>query len=207
MSIQRCIFLYLIAIIFTIFSIFFLDRILAELASQTLGKHWLFEYFTHIPKLLELITIFCALAYLFPRWRHTQSLHQLTIHLNATLILTLGVRYITKWVFGRTWPQTWKENNPSWLHNGVEGFFPFKTGVAYSSFPSGHAMVTFALCYILWHHYPKMKWIWLSMITLSLLGQLGQYYHYLGDLCAGAIFGCLCAQLVLQVLQIYQHKQ
>jgi hypothetical protein len=42
-----------------------------------------------------------------------------------------------KLAFGRTWPETWtNRTNPSWIDNGVFGFFPFHGGSGWGSFPS-----------------------------------------------------------------------
>ena len=27
-----------------------------------------------------------------------------------------------KYAFGRLWPETWVDNNPSWIHDGAYGF-------------------------------------------------------------------------------------
>ena len=40
---------------------------------------------------------------------------------------------------GRYWPETWFDNNPSLIGNGVYGFHPFQAGDDRGSFPSGHA--------------------------------------------------------------------
>jgi hypothetical protein len=40
--------------------------------------------------------------------------------------------------FGRTWPESWLGDNPSWIRDDVFGFFPFHGGRGWESFPSGH---------------------------------------------------------------------
>lgn len=70
---------------------------------------------------------------------------------------TLGVLGVSllKFAFGRTWPETFYQNNPSLLSDGVYGFHPFQGGVAYSAFPSGHAAVAAAVATVLWVYYPR----------------------------------------------------
>ena len=54
-------------------------------------------------------------------------------------ILIAGVlTHELKEVFGRAWPETWIDKNPSYFGNGAYGFFPFHGGRGYASFPSGH---------------------------------------------------------------------
>ena len=65
-----------------------------------------------------------------------------------------------KFVFGRTWPETWVNNNPSFIRDGVYGFNWFHGGAGYASFPSGHMSVTCALAAVLW--------IWVSALAAAL---------------------------------------
>ncbi|GIU28730.1 hypothetical protein TUM3792_37790 [Shewanella sp. MBTL60-007] len=124
-----------------------------------------------------------------------------------TLVLTLVIASIArvgaKFVFGRTWPETWIHtetgSNLSWIHNGVEGFHPFAIGAAYNSFPSGHALFTFALVSVFWWRFPKLYPMWLLAMLGAIAGQLGQNYHFLGDLLAGATLGVCCAQLSIHL--------
>src|SRR5271166_99729 len=47
----------------------------------------------------------------------------------ACAVLVSGVLTLElKEVFGRTWPETWINNNPSYFGNGTYGFFPFHGG-------------------------------------------------------------------------------
>ena len=71
-----------------------------------------------------------------------------------------------KLVFGRTWPDTFRDNNPSFLHDGVYGFNFFHGGHAYASFPSGHTAVTCAVISVLWIYYPA----WRRLYALAVLG-------------------------------------
>jgi len=59
----------------------------------------------------------------------------------------IAANFITnqlKYALGRTWPDTWIQNNPSLIQNGVFGFNPFHGGPGFASFPSGH--VAASLC-------------------------------------------------------------
>lgn len=49
----------------------------------------------------------------------------------------IAANFITnqlKYVFGRTWPDNWIQNNPSLIQNSVFGFNPFHGGPGFASF-------------------------------------------------------------------------
>ena len=53
-------------------------------------------------------------------------------------VAALVVKDQLKILFGRTWPETWTNNHPSWAGNGTFGFEPLDGGAGWFSFPSGH---------------------------------------------------------------------
>ncbi len=57
------------------------------------------------------------------------------------------------YVFGRDWPETWIDNNPSLIRDGAYGFHPFHGNSAYGSFPSGHTARTLAVAAVVWIAY------------------------------------------------------
>ncbi len=64
-------------------------------------------------------------------------------------------------MFGRTWPETWIDNNPSFIRDGAYGFHWFHGGGGYKSFPSGHMAATCAVLAVLWICYPRFKPLYL----------------------------------------------
>ena len=111
----------------------------------------------------------------------------------------LGVsllKYPLKFAFGRTWPATFYQNNPSLLHDGVYGFHPFQGGVAYSAFPSGHAVVAAAVATVLWMYAPRCRVLAVGLWLAVAVGLLGAYYHFAGDVLAGTLLGVFVASLV-----------
>ena len=115
-----------------------------------------------------------------------------------SVLLVSLLKYPLKWVFGRTWPATFHENNPSLLHDGVYGFHPFHTGVAYSAFPSGHAAVAAAVATVLWCSYPRYRILAVLLWLAVAVGLLGAYYHFVGDILAGTLLGVFVAAHVLR---------
>ena len=70
---------------------------------------------------------------------------------NCALLCSLSViiaeltKIQLKLAFGRTWPDTFRDSNPSFLRDGTYGFNFFHGGHAYAAFPSGHTAVTCAV--------------------------------------------------------------
>lgn len=104
-------------------------------------------------------------------------------------------------IFGRYWPDTWIDNNPSWIRNGAYGFHFFTSGSAYGSFPSGHTARMASLAAVLWAWRPRLGAIGLAAVLATAAGLLALNYHFLSDILAGGLLGALVgawgAQLAL----------
>jgi membrane-associated phospholipid phosphatase len=94
-----------------------------------------------------------------------------------------------KYMFGRTWPETWINNNPSLIRDGVSGFNFFHGGPGYAAFPSGHTTVTCAAAAVLWISYPRYRPLFAAMVGAVGVGLIGANYHFLSDVIAGAFIG------------------
>ena len=94
-----------------------------------------------------------------------------------------------KYAFGRTWPETWIENNPSLIQNGVFGFNPFHGGPGFASFPSGHVAAVCAVITVLWWSYPNLRPIYAACVAAVAVGLIGANYHFLSDIIAGIFVG------------------
>jgi len=108
---------------------------------------------------------------------------------SVTALCTTFINRQLKFAFGRTWPETWTGNNPSFIENGVYGFFPFHGGAGYAAFPSGHMASICAAATILWLCYPRWQPVYLFVVALVLVGLLGANYHFLSDIIAGIFVG------------------
>lgn len=118
------------------------------------------------------------------------SRHQAnTFVCSASIILTEVIKNALKFVFGRTWPETWVQNNPSFIRDGVYGFHFMHGGVTYQSFPSGHMAATCVVISVLWIRYPTFSWLYLIMGLLVGAGLVGANYHFLSDVIVGAFLG------------------
>lgn len=92
-------------------------------------------------------------------------------------------------VFGRYWPETWTDNNPSWIGNGSYGFHWFHTGRAFESFPSGHTARTVSVAAVAWLAWPRWRWLAVAASLAVAVGLLGMNYHFVGDVIAGGFVG------------------
>ena len=107
---------------------------------------------------------------------------------SISIIVTETIKNGLKLIFGRTWPETWIENNPSFIHDGVYGFNFLHGGTAYQSFPSGHMAAACAAVSVLWIWYPRLKWLW-AVIRRS--SWRGARWHEL-SFSERRYFRCLC---------------
>ncbi|MFC1518344.1 phosphatase PAP2 family protein [Pseudomonadota bacterium] len=188
---------YLVAVIAILVSVSYIDRPLAQLLHDSkqsdFGLTSVFKLLANTPLALEVLAGVLVLIGLLGR---NNAFSHLVKPIVLVAISATVVRFGAKIISGRTWPETWVNNNPSWIEHGVEMFAPFSLSQSYHSFPSGHALFTFAFASLFWQYSPKLYWLWLTAMVSVFIGQLGQNYHYLGDLLAGAVLGVLISQLV-----------
>jgi membrane-associated phospholipid phosphatase len=110
-----------------------------------------------------------------------------------TAVVSIFIKDNLKCFFSRYWPATFINNNPSLIQNNMYGFNWCKGSELYASFPSGHATFIVAVCASLDYFFPRYRFLYIVLVAVVILGQLGMYYHYLSDLIAGAFLGYLMA--------------
>lgn len=105
------------------------------------------------------------------------------------LFVTVAFKNFFKFAFGRTWPETWVNDNPSFIRDGVYAFNPFHGGKGFAAFPSGHmAAICFAMT-VLWICYPRPRVAYVLLIAIVATGLMGANYHFLSDVIAGGFLG------------------
>jgi membrane-associated phospholipid phosphatase len=112
------------------------------------------------------------------------------------MVLADQFRQTLAFVFGRTWPETWVDDNPSFIRDGAFGFHPFHGGIGFESFPSGHSARTLAVAGVAWIGYPRWRWVCVLAAVLVALGLVGMNYHFVGDVIAGGFVGGIVAMYV-----------
>jgi membrane-associated phospholipid phosphatase len=80
------------------------------------------------------------------------------------------IKSVTRVAFGRTWPESWQGDNPSWVRDGVFGFFPFHGGSGFGAFPSGHTTAFGTPVTILWLVWPKLRVVWVLLVAIVVIG-------------------------------------
>lgn len=107
-------------------------------------------------------------------------------------LVAIALKDELKYAFGRLWPETWTENNPSLIRDGAYGFFPFHGGRGWFSFPSGHTTMIAAPVAVLWIRLPRWRPILAVPVLLVVVGLYGADYHFVGDMVAGLYLGAAC---------------
>ncbi len=181
-------------------SIALVDRPAAEFA-HGLGRPpaaiWLTRL-AELPDPLGIVLLVAAGLWRLWRGRLTAVWRTLVAVALAALLATMCV-ILLKWGFGRLWPETWVDNNPSWIGNHRFGFFPFHGGAGYRSFPSGHMARITAPCAVLWWRAPRWRPVWGLLPLLVMAGLLGADFHFVSDCLGGALLGALCAAMARRV--------
>ena len=169
----------------------FVDRPAAFYAHAHLTQYGVFDALTRISEYLAIasvaVFVLAGLRSLvtaqWARWQGTLLLCAIS------LTAAESVKDELKFVFGRTWPETWVNNNPSLIGNGTFGFNFFHGGAGYASFPSGHTTAVCAVMAVLWFAYPKLRPLWGLAVLAVVVGLIGADYHFVSDIIAGGFLG------------------
>jgi membrane-associated phospholipid phosphatase len=135
------------------------------------------------------VTVFLILGLLAFLGRSFSKHEAAAFVCSISIIVTESIKNGLKLIFGRTWPETWIENNPSFIHDGVYGFNFLHGGTAYQSFPSGHMAAACAAVSVLWIWYPRLKWLWVIIGVTVGAALVGTNFHFLSDVISGAFVG------------------
>jgi len=120
------------------------------------------------------------------RLSHAQSVLLLC---SLSFFVAEGIKTYLKLAFGRTWPETWIQGNPSLIRDGVYGFHPFHGGIGFNSFPSGHITAVCAVVSVLWICYPKLRPLYLIYVLAAAAVLVASNSHFLSDVIAGGFLG------------------
>ena len=183
-----------------VISYYWLDRPIALFVHNQLPRNSrvLLEPVTYIPNpIIWVATItFLALGVRCLASRPLSKMQTPILLCSFSLMIAETIKSELKFVFGRTWPETWRQNNPSFIHDGIYGFNWFHGGDAYQSFPSGHVAAICAVASVLWIYYPRLRFIYLIVTLAVLIGLVGTNFHFLSDTIAGAFIGASTGLMV-----------
>ena len=108
------------------------------------------------------------------------------------ILVAYEIKEGMKALFGRTWPETWVDGNPSWIRDHAYGFHLLHGGTGWESFPSGHTAQAAALATVLWLRAPRLRAAAVALVVLVAGGLWGSDYHFVGDILAGGLLGAAC---------------
>jgi membrane-associated phospholipid phosphatase len=189
-------------------SYLWLDRPIALFVHARLQGYDLFEKVTYIPDALIPIgaVALLALALCGLTGRPLSRILTVLVVSGMSLALAVTVKDQLKFAFGRTWPETWLRNNPSFIRDGVFGFFPFHGGPGYSAFPSGHAAVICTVLTVFWLCYPRLRALYALTMVAVAIGLVGADFHFLSDVIAGAFLGITSGWLGVALWEAGVHR-
>ena len=185
-------------------SIAFVDRAASTWSYAHLHRPAVLERLTHLVDPLQPLAIaglaIAGIAALARGWRPGEKG---TAFLAACLaiLVSVAIKEQLKYLFGRTWPETWVANNPSWIRDHVYDFSFLHGGEGWASFPSGHTTQMAALGTVLWLTYPKWRWVAVTLVVAVAVGLWGSDYHFVGDILAGAALGTACGAGIVALLR------
>lgn len=167
------------------------DRPIALLVSVQFPHHEEFARLTHIPDLFVplAVVVFVSLGLWTLSGQPLSKIQTAALVCSISLIVTEATKNQLKFIFGRTWPETWVQNNASFIRDGAYGFNLIHGGAGYASFPSGHSATICAVITVLWILYPKLRALYLVAGLAVAIGLIGANYHFLSDVIAGAFVG------------------
>jgi len=170
-------------------TIIFIDRPLAIWAHQFHGTRVLARV-SHLPEwLIPLGILLLAIIAIIIAFGHRSLVADFALRCGVALIVGATIKDQLKILFGRTWPEGWLQNNPSFINDGVYGFWPAHGGTAYGAFPSGHTTAGLIVLTLLWQYWPRLRALYVAagagLITLLVAGG----FHWLSDTIAGAFLG------------------
>jgi len=186
----------------------FVDRPVAySVHDQRFADHLILKWLTYPPDILQACVPVVLAALLVRRVRGPlRRWERVALAACLGLILAEQCKIILAYAFGRYWPETWINDNPSLIRQGAYGFHPFRIGAAYASFPSGHTARTLAVASVIWTAYPRWRWacILISMAVAS--GLVLMDYHFVGDVIAGGFVGAITGTSMILCLDTWKEK-
>lgn len=176
-----------------IIGFYWLDRPIAFWVHMHLGGSGgrEFEPITHIPDPLvpAAVIAFFGLGLRALTGQPMSRFASAIVACSVSLTTAQAAKNLLKYVFGRTWPETWTHNNLSLIHDGAYGFHWFHAGTGYESFPSGHMAAICAVISVLWIYYPRLRPLWTLTALAVAASLIGANFHFFSDVVAGSFVG------------------
>lgn len=140
-----------------------------------------------IPLISAVVFVLCGFAAFLGR--RFSKLEAAVAMCGMSLLATEVIKNQLKFVFGRTWPDSWAPGITSFIHDDQFGFHFFHSGQSFESFPSGHAAATAAVMSVLWIMFPKLRATYAICMLTADLGLVLLNLHFLSDVVVGSFVG------------------
>lgn len=186
-------------VVLVLLAVVVMDRPIARFVHDAFGRSLLFVPLAGVGQVPLNLAGPALVCFALAAWRGWRPGEDGWTAIACALAVTIAIAFKDqlKYAFGRTWPETWSHHNPSFIHDGTYGFFPFHGGIGWSAFPSGHTTAISAMAGVLWWRAPRLRWLWAALVVLTAIGLLGGDFHFLGDIVAGAYLGVACGRATL----------
>lgn len=154
-----------------------------------------FRWFTDVPPMVEVLAPgILALLVIRRAWGPFMRWELALLAGLICLIVAEQFRDTLSRAFGRYWPDTWINDNPSLIQNDAYGFHPFHSSEPrgwYDSFPSGHTARTVGILTVFWSAFPRwpVRAFCILATCAVVSGLIVNNYHFVGDVIAGGFVG------------------
>src|SRR5215467_7870404 len=170
---------------------FWLDQPIASFVYRNITHKTIFVWLHRLPLafLLLSLLVFLWCGFYALTNRPFSRLQSVGLACSISFVTANFINNQLKYAFGRAWPDTWIENNPSLIQNDVFGFNPFHGGPGFASFPWGHVAAICSVMTVLWWSYPSWRAIYVVCVAAVAVGSIGANYHFLSDILSGIFVG------------------
>lgn len=197
--------LFIFSLLGCLFCITYVDKI----TSTFIEAHpfpVLFKYLTYLPEVIIFLAPFTLIAYVITVLIKQLNQYSATLAIYAfvgiSLLISAIIKNWCKFIFGRYWPSTWINHNPSWLKNHAYGFHFFHSGRWYDSFPSGHTTIMFTAMSFAAYFFPQYRRLFFILANLVGISLIVNNFHFISDVIAGAFLGYIIAHLAIKYYEI-----
>jgi len=178
--------------LFSLISVFLFDKPAALLVQDVFGSRQISgdlagSHILSVP--LVTTSVFVVLGVLAIMGRQFSIFEWTILLCDISILITDAIKNQLKFVFGRTWPDSWGPHIISLVHDNVYGFHFFQSGGSFESFPSGHAAGVAAVISVLWVVFPKLRFLYAICIGAADIGLVLLNLHFISDVVAGTFVG------------------
>jgi len=173
-------------------SVVWLDKPIAMLIHDAFGTRHFPDELVRSPRFsipLASALVFVAFGLSAIIGRQFSKLETSVLLCGISVLAADVIKNQLKYVFGRTWPDSWGPGISSLIRDDVYGFHFFHSGRSYESFPSGHAAAVAAAATVLWIVFPKLRALYAICIVVADALLVLLNLHFVGDVVAGNFVG------------------